>query len=143
MLVDANVLLYAVDRTSPFHAAARTWLDRHLNGATRIGLPWPSLTAFVRISTHPRVFTDPLTTAQAWQQVTDWLAAPAAWVPVPTPRHAEVLGRLLVDHHCTSTLVPDADLAALAVEHGLTVVSADTDFARFTGEAAWLDPFTG
>ncbi len=72
MLVDANVLLYAVDRASPFHGGARDRLERHLNGTTRIGLPWPSLTAFVRISTHPRVFTDPLTTTQAWQQVTDF-----------------------------------------------------------------------
>lgn len=143
MLVDANVLLYAADEDSPFHDAAARWVDRHLNGSTRVGLPWPSLTAFLRISTHPRIFRRPLTSDEAADLVGLWLSAPAAWVPVPTSAHAVVLDRLVREHQVTSHLVPDADLAALAVEHGLAVVSADTDFARFTGAVRWINPFSG
>lgn len=140
MLVDANVLLYARDETSPFHEAARAWMTDHLNGPVRIGLPWPSLTAFLRISTHPRASAAPLSPEDAWAQLNDWLAAPAAWVPVPTERHAELLGRLVRRHRCSGPLVTDAHLAALAIEHGLVIVSADTDFARFADEVVWVDP---
>lgn len=140
MLVDANVLLYAVDRVSPFHHMAARWLTEQLNGPSRIGLPWQSITAFLRIATHPRASAHPLGPAQAWRQVEEWLAAPASWVPVPTDRHAEVLGRLVRDQHCTGALIPDAHLAALALEHGVPLVSADTDFARFAPELTWLNP---
>lgn len=143
MLIDANVLLYAADRTSPFHDRAETWLTDRLNGSVRVGLPWESLTAFVRIATHPRAVAHPLQPEQAWEQVEEWLAAPAAWVPVATSRHAHVLGRLVRDHHCTAALVPDAHLAALALEHGLRLASADTDFARFMPELTWVNPFAG
>jgi len=141
MLVDANILLYAVHRQSPKHAAAAAWLTEQLNGSRRVGLPWPSLLAFLRISTHPRAYERPLEPTVAWQRITDWLAAPVAWVPHPGPRHAEVLGQLIAAHQPRGNLVPDAQLAALALEHGLTVVSADTDFARFT-DVRWHDPTT-
>ena len=75
MIVDANVLLYAVDEQSHFHTTARTWLEEALNGDERVGLPWASLMAFQRIITHPRVTATPLTAAQAWGFVTDWLDA--------------------------------------------------------------------
>ena len=139
MLVDANLLLFAVDRRSAFHRAAREWLSEQLNGARRVGLPWASLAAFLRIATHPRAFERPLDPATAWERVTDWLAAGPVWIPEPGPRHAEILGRLIVRHHVAGNLVPDAQLAALALEHGLTVVSADSDFARFT-EVRWANP---
>lgn len=142
MLVDANILLYARDEASAAHEVARDWLEAHLNGPARVGLAWPSLVAFVRISTHPRAYAQPLPPRAAWQQVQDWLAAPAAWIPTPTQRHAEVLGRLLVRYELRANLVPDADLAALAYEHGLAVCSADTDFARFT-EVRWVNPLAG
>ncbi len=139
MIVDANVPLYAEDTSEPRHDAARGWLESALNGPVRVGLPWPSLLAFVRIRTHPRVYERPLPPAEAWSRVTDWLAAPAAWVPGPTDRHAEVLGGLIVRHGLRAALVPDAHLAALAIEHGVAVCSADTDFARFD-EVRWFDP---
>jgi toxin-antitoxin system PIN domain toxin len=139
VIVDANVLLYAEDASEPRHDAARRWLESALNGPVRVGLPWPSLLAFVRIRTHPRVYERPLPPAEAWSRVTDWLAAPAAWVPGPTDRHAEVLGGLIVRHGLRAALVPDAHLAALAIEHGVAVCSADTDFARFD-EVRWFDP---
>jgi len=139
MLLDANILLFAVDASSPFHEPAATWLTRQLNGTSRVGLPWQSLGAFLRISTHPRAAAAPLSPDAAWGYVEDWLAAPAAWIPSPTERHGEVLGSLIRSYQLRGNLVSDAQLAALAIEHGLTICSADTDFARFS-EIAWLDP---
>ncbi len=141
MLVDANVLLYAVDEQSRAHSAARNWLEEALNGSRRIGLPWQSLMAFVRIVTHPRALPTPLTPADAWSFVADWLDAPAAWVPQPGRGYREILGRLVCDLDLRGNLVSDALLAALALEHGLTIVSADTDFARFR-ELTWLNPLS-
>lgn len=139
MLVDANLLLFATDSDSPFHAAAAAWLTAQLNGPRRVGLPWQSLGAFLRISTHPRASERPLTPQQAWAQVEDWLAAGTAWIPQPTERHSEVLGGLVASYQLRGNLVPDAQLAALAIEHGLTLYSADTDFARFR-EVRWENP---
>lgn len=139
MLVDANLLLYAVHSGSSHHAPAREWLTDRLNGSRRVGLPWQSLTAFLRISTHPRAFPQPLTPATAWKQVAAWLAAPAAWVPEPGRGYATLLGDLVTRYELAGKLVPDAQLAALALEHGLTVCSTDTDFARFR-ELTWDDP---
>lgn len=139
MLVDANILLYAVDETSPQHERARRWLEDALNGARRIGLPWAALTAFVRIATHPRALRDPLGAAAAWAHVEAWLDAPAAWVPQPGRGHRVILGRLVRDLDLRGNLVTDAVLAALCVEHGLSIVSADSDFARFH-ELTWINP---
>ena len=139
MLVDANLLLYAVNEGDPRHDAARTWLTEQLNGSRRVGLPWQSLSAFLRISTHPRAWARPLDTATAWSLVADWLAAPAAWVPAPEGRFAAIFAELIDRHQLTGNLVPDGFLAALAIEHGLTIFSADTDFARFD-EVTWTNP---
>jgi len=139
MLVDANILLFAVDASSPFHEAAASWLTGTLNAARRVGFPWPVLSAFVRISTNPRISERHLSPAKAWGYVEDWLATEVAWIPNPTPRHAEVFGELIVSYQLRGNLVSDAHLAALALEHGLTVCSADTDFARFQ-EVAWVNP---
>lgn len=139
MLVDANVLLYSVDEDSPFHDASKDWMEAALNGATRVGIPWQSLWAFVRIATNPRALTDPLSPALAWEHVTDWLDAPAVWVPSPGRGHAELLGSLLVGKDLRAGLVTDAVLAALCLELGLAVVSADSDFARFP-EIEWINP---
>lgn len=142
MLVDANILLYAVDEDSRFHAAARDWLESALNGSRRVGLPWMSLTAFARMATHPRALRDPLTPVEAWQFVDEWLDAPATWVPAPGRGHREILGRLIRSLDLRSNLVTDASLAALCIEHGMQIVSADSDFARFT-EIGWLNPVAG
>jgi toxin-antitoxin system PIN domain toxin len=139
MLVDANLLLYAALEDFTQHRAAREWLDSQLNGPRRVGLPWPALLAFVRITTNARLFTSPLSTATAWNQVCDWLSCPVVWVPGPGDRHAEILGDLLVASKATGNLVPDAHLAALALEHGLTLCSTDRDFAAFAG-LSWIDP---
>lgn len=139
MLVDANILLYSVDASSPFHADAAAWLTDALNGPRRVGLPWMSLTAFLRIATNPRASEAPLSPADAWEIVDRWLGARAAWVPAPGRGHAEILGELLVRHDLRAGLVTDAVLAALCIEHGLDIVSADSDFARFS-ELNWINP---
>ncbi|MCX7620680.1 MAG: PIN domain-containing protein [Acidimicrobiales bacterium] len=139
MLVDANILLYSVDRSSPFHERADAWLVEALNGNRRVGIPWVSLWAFVRIATNPRAASHPLSPAQAWEHVEGWLAAPTAWVPEPGPGHATILRELVVGHDLRGGLVADAALAALCLEHGLTLVSADSDFARFNG-LSWINP---
>lgn len=139
MLVDANVLLYAVDSRSPHNERAASWLSDQLNNAGRVALPWESLVAFVRIVTHPRASVQPLTPSEAWGFVSEWLAVPTVWIPTPTDRHAEVFGGLVTKYGLAGNLVPDGHLAALAIEHGLEVCSADTDFARFS-EIRWTNP---
>jgi uncharacterized protein len=139
MIVDANVLLYAVDASSPFHESAKNWLEGSLNEPARIGLPWMSLLAFQRISTHPRASASPLSPSQAWSFVADWLAADATWVPVPGERHAEIIRDLILAGDLRGNLVTDAHLAALAIEYGVGVCSADSDFARFP-QITWVNP---
>lgn len=141
ILVDANLLLYAANRAAPEHTRARSWLDGHLNGTNRVGLPWPSLLAFVRLASNPVVLRRAVATGEAWRQVEAWLACEPAWVPEPGPAHAGLLGEFLRRPWMTSRLVPDAHLAALAIEHGLTLCSTDGDFARFPG-LAWKNPLT-
>lgn len=139
MLVDANLLLYAVDAASDQHASAASWLEELLNGDRRVGLPWQTIGAFLRISTHPRVVTNPLSPGDAWGYVAAWLAADPTWVPPATARTAAVLGNLMARVPATGNLVPAAQLAALAIEHGLVIHTTDTDFARFPG-VQWTNP---
>ena len=139
ILIDANILMYARASSFPEHQAARDWLDLQLNGVPRVGLPWVSLLAFLRLVTNPRIFERPEPIADAWTQVLAWLACPTAWIPEPTERHAEVLDELIGLPGTHGNLVPDAHLAALAIAHGLTMCSADRDFARFP-RLRWLNP---
>jgi hypothetical protein len=142
ILVDAIILVYAHVSSMPEHERARVWLDEQLNGSALVGLPWPSVLAFLRLVTNPRVFEHPAPMASAWQQVLAWLACEPVWVPHPGDRHADVLGTLLVLPAVNANLVPDAHLAALAIEHGLLLCSTDGDFARFPG-LRWTNPLQG
>ena len=139
MLVDANLLLFAVNEAASQHRRARDWLVAQLNGSRRVGLPWQVLGAFLRIATHPRAFERPLGAEQAWAHVVHWLDAPVAWIPEPGPHYANLLGGLIVRHDLRANLIPDAQLAALALEHGIAIASTDTDFARFE-EIRWQNP---
>jgi toxin-antitoxin system PIN domain toxin len=139
ILVDANLLIYAHVSSFPQHVRARDWLDAQLSASAPVGLPWPSLLGFLRIVTNPRAFEQPESIAQAWGQVGAWLEADVVWVPQPTERHREVLGSLFSTAGIQANLVPDAHLAALAIEHGLLLCSTDGDFARFP-EVRWQDP---
>lgn len=139
ILVDANLLVYAANPAAADHDEARTWLDDRLNGSARVGLPWPSLLAFVRIATNPAIVRNPVIPAVAWRQVKAWLACDPVWIPVPGERHSDILGSLFEHRFVTSRLVPDAHLAALAIEHGLVLCSSDGDFAKFP-QLKWENP---
>jgi hypothetical protein len=133
VIVDANVLLYARNADARQHAASYAWLEEALSGAEGVGLPWTCLLAFLRIATNPRATAVPLPIDDATAQVEHWLAAPSAIAVTPTSRHAAVLAGLLQQTGAAGNLVTDAHLAALAIEHGATIVSYDRDFTRFPG----------
>jgi toxin-antitoxin system PIN domain toxin len=139
MLLDANVLLYAVHRRAEQHPRAAAWMTEVLNGPVRVGFPWQSISAFLRVATHPRAFQRPLASTAAWDRVADWLAAPVSWIPSPGPEYSRIFGDLIRTYGLAGNLIPDAALAALAIEHGVTLISTDTDFARFRG-LRWENP---
>ena len=137
VLVDVNVLLYAVNEGAPQHARARQWVEGALAGSESIGFAWLVLLAFVRIATLPALFPRPLSCSGACDVVDDWLQAGSAVVVEPTVRHARVLRGLLEETGTGGNLVSDAHLAALALEHGARLCTFDRDFARFPGLKAF------
>lgn len=138
-VVDANVLVYAVNRDAPQHEVARRWLDDALRGPESVGFAWVVLLAFVRLTTRPGLFPRALTVEEALGVVRHWLGQPAAVVVEPTPRHLDVLAGLLGPAGAAANIVNDAHLASIAIEHGAPVVSFDHDFGRFPG-LAWHLP---
>ena len=138
ILIDANLLVYATHADTPFHTSARTWFEGRLSGTQPVGLPWAALLSFARLSCMRGVLERPLSPRDAWGAVTDWLDQPPTWIPQPTERHADLVGRLL-ERETRADLIPHAHLAALGMEHGLTLCSADRDFGRFEG-LRWENP---
>jgi toxin-antitoxin system PIN domain toxin len=139
ILVDTNVLLYARVGSLPQNIRARGWLDGRINEGGGVAMPWPSLLGFARVATNRRIFERPLSAEAAWMQVRDWLSAPSVWIPSPGDRHADILGDLILQNQAVDKLIPDAHLAALAIEHGLRLCSTDGDFGRFRG-LQWENP---
>lgn len=139
ILVDANILLYAHFSSYREHERMRNWLDAQLGGATRVGLPWESIIGFMRVATNSRIYPRPQTVQGAWRQARAWLGCDSSWVPLPTEHHCEILSELTALPGLSSRLVGDANLAALAMEHGLTLCSSDGDFARFP-KLRWFNP---
>lgn len=137
-IVDANVLLYAVNPASPLQERARTWLDGALGSTEAVGFAWTVLLGFLRLATSP-IFPSPLTVGEAAGVVELWLAQPPAVVVEPTPRHVGLVRGLLEHSGTAANLVNDAHLAALALEHGAELVSFDHDFQRFAG-LRWTSP---
>jgi toxin-antitoxin system PIN domain toxin len=142
ILVDANLILWAHHRPFPEHEAARTWWAATLSDTPFVGIAWPTILAFLRLSTHPRVLRKPVGIRDAWHEVTRWLDLDNVHLSVPGERHAAILGSLLVETHAAGNHTNDAHLAALAIEWGLELVSADRDFARYPG-LRWRDPLAG
>lgn len=132
-LFDTNVLLHATNSAAPQHAVASRSLTRAFADADGAGFAWLALIGFVRLSTRAGILARPLSAKQALDVVHGWLAHPAAQVVQPTPRHAALLGRLLLGAGTAGNRTNDAHLAALAIEHGATLVSFDKDFERFAG----------
>jgi toxin-antitoxin system PIN domain toxin len=139
VLVDANLILWAHHRSFPHHEAARSWWSSTLSDVPAVAIPWPTILAFLRISTHPRALERPLDVLTAWGVVEGWLVRPNVLTPAATARHAPILARMLRDGRASGNHCPDAHLAALAVEWGFVLVSADRDFARYP-EIRWHDP---
>ena len=132
-LVDANVLIYAVNEDAPRHVASRSWLDGALSGGATVAFAWIALLAFIRLTTSRRLFPSPLSSREAIKQVEDWLAQQSAVVVEPTARHLDLVDELLEPLGAAGNLVNDAHLAALAIEHRCNIVSYDLDFKRFAG----------
>jgi toxin-antitoxin system PIN domain toxin len=132
-LPDVNVLLYAVDERSRHHTRARSWLEDALSGTETVAFCWSVLLAFVRLSTRPVVFQQPLDADEALDIVEGWLDQPCATVVEPTTRHAATLRDLLAPLGTAGNMTSDAHLAALAIEHGAALCSYDADFGRFPG----------
>jgi toxin-antitoxin system PIN domain toxin len=141
ILVDANLLLYAEDSLADRHGAAREWWDKQLSGADLVGLCWPVLTAFIRISTNPRLHRRPLTIKEAVDRVQSWLDQPCVRLISPTDQHWSIFQKMLRGGNAAANLVSDAHLAALAVEHNCELHSSDADFARFPG-LKWKNPIS-
>ena len=133
ILVDANLLIYAIDKDSPHHAKARSWLEELLSGTTRVGLAWVVILAFLRITTRPGVLRHPLPLERAVEYINEWLAQPYVVAVAPTEHHWPLFSNLLKTTGTAGNLVSDSHLAALALEHGYAIYSTDHDFKRFGG----------
>jgi toxin-antitoxin system PIN domain toxin len=133
ILVDANVLIYAIDSDSPHHQAARRWLERALSGTTPIGLAWIVILAFLRLTTRAGILRRPLPPERAMAFVDEWLAQPYVRAVSPGEGHWTILRKLLRDSGTAGNLTSDAHLAAMALELGASVCSTDADFERFAG----------
>jgi uncharacterized protein len=140
-IVDLNILLYAVNRDSPNHAAAKSWWEAALNGDEPIALPWIVLIGFLRVGTNDRVFRRPLSPEQALDIVDSWLAQPPVIALSAGNNHWNVLRELLDQVGTAGSLSTDAHLAALAIETGAELCSTDADFARFP-RLRWRNPLT-
>lgn len=139
IIVDGNLALWAHHPSFSEHDAANTWWNATLSEVPFVGIPWPTVIAFLRVSTHPRALERPVAIADAWSAVVGWLERPNVHTPVPGERHASILGDLLLRAHAAGDHTSDAHLAALAIEWGLELCSADRDFARYPG-LRWRDP---
>jgi toxin-antitoxin system PIN domain toxin len=139
IVVDVNLLLYAVVTGFPQHDRSRIWWQQALNGSSEIGLSTPALFGFLRIATNPRVLTVPLTVTDAIDRVRQWLARPQVRFLLPGPRHLDIAFDLLRGQGTAGNLTTDVQLAALAIEYQAELCSNDTDFGRFPG-LRWTDP---
>ena len=142
IIPDINLLLYAYDSDSPFHAETAAWWQRCLSGTEPVGLPPVVVFGFVRIGTSGRIFRNPMAPAEASAHVRSWLAQPAVRIVEPAPDHIMRVLSLLEALGTAANLVNDVQIAALAVEQGAVLHTADADFLRIPG-LRWFNPITG
>ncbi|MEP6781181.1 MAG: type II toxin-antitoxin system VapC family toxin [Gemmatimonadaceae bacterium] len=136
---DLNLLLYAVHKESPKHALAASWLEALLTGDEPVGLPWAVSLGFIRITTNPRVFPMPLPVDVALRLVDAWYDRRIVIAIDPGDQHWRVVRTLLTESGTAANLTSDAHLAALCIERGATLHTADADFGRFKG-LRWMNP---
>lgn len=142
-IVDANVLVYAVNEADPKQREAARWLDGALSGEETIGFAWIVIAAFLRLTTRAGLFPRPLRIEDALDVVRTWLDIPSVVIVEPTTRHFGILAGLLTESGSGGNLVSDAHLAAMAIEHNAVIVSFDADFQRFRGvKAIQPDPIS-
>ncbi len=132
-LLDANLLIYAYDSSSPFHLLARKWVEDLFNRGEPVRMPWSTIQAFLRITTNPRILNAPLKMADAVAIANEWLAQPSVDVVEPGGRYWPIFTKLLAVGQVRGALVMDAHLAAIAIEHGAVLQTTDRDFSRFPG----------
>lgn len=132
-VLDANLLLYAYDSACPQHAKARDWIERVFSGAVPVGLPWQTISAFLRIMTNTRLPGERFTLDEAVQVVESWLEQPNVRLLAPGDDHWQLFRQAMVEGQAAGPLVSDAHLAALTVEYGGVLHTTDRDFARFPG----------
>jgi toxin-antitoxin system PIN domain toxin len=142
IVVDVNLLIYAVNQDSPDHGKAKAWLESAVSGTETVGLPWIVLLAFLRLTTRTGLFQKPLTMAAAFDLVDAWLQQPSVTVPEPTVHHLRTMRDLISPLGIGGNLTSDAHLAALAIEHGAELCSTDNDFGRFS-RLRWRNPLSG
>jgi len=142
IIPDINLLLYAYDSTSPFHAQASAWWQTCLSGAEPVGLPPVVVFGFVRVGTNARVFQHPLTPAEAAGHIRNWLGQPVVKLLEFSPDHVERVLGLVESLGTAGNLLTDARIAAIAIENGAVLHTADADFVRFQN-LRWLNPITG
>lgn len=128
---DVNVLVNSANQASPQYDLSRSWLKEATSGGQLVGFPWISLAGFLRLATSPQVVSDPLPPAKALAAIDTWLSIPGAQLVGPGRQHLSILGRLMLEHDIKGGAVTDARLAAIAIEHGATLATFDTDFHRF------------
>ena len=140
LLPDVNVLIYAhIEESTPDHAAYANWLTRLATGPEPFALSVLILAGFIRVVTNPRVFDPPSTLNQSFAFVSSLLERPTARIVGPGPDHLDIFERQCRDSGAAGKLVADAQHAAVAIEHGCTMVSTDSDFSRFPG-LRWQHP---
>jgi toxin-antitoxin system PIN domain toxin len=138
-IIDSNILIYSVNLAAPEHGACRAWLQDAVTGDEEIGFNWIAIIGFLRISTHPRLLSQPLSVPEAAGEVDKWLALPVVRLVEPQAGHWTMVKELLLAAGRGGNLTTDAHLAALAISHDATLVSCDNDFARFR-RLKWENP---
>jgi toxin-antitoxin system PIN domain toxin len=139
IIVDVNLLIYAVNREAPKHERAKSWLEAAISGTETVGMPWAVVLAFLRLTTRAGLFQRPLAAEAAFELVEAWLQHPMVTVIEPMERHLNILRDLVLPLGTAGNLTSDAHLAALAIEYGAKLCSTDNDFARFGG-LRWYNP---
>lgn len=138
-LIDLNILLYAINPSIAHHKTVLQWWEHALNADEPVALCWVVINGFIRISTNPGIFPDPLSTETALNKIDSWIKLSNVKVVSETEQHWLILKELLQKAGVAGNLTTDAHLAALAIGHGATLVSCDHDFARFK-KLRWVNP---